>query len=369
MALQDDTVPQMYQGRFQWINVPFPVDPTWNDNIPYSDQYNQYHAIYKGSMPKVPAMMTHCEATQIAEPSNAHGARVYYRSMVLKPKKWVIALDTQGLDPINGDECGGEFRVERDEEEILKLRSSIEFSSDVSASGSHGPVKASANLKMNASVHWEKTVTTKTKRVQTAGEGSSYQPTYIYAKLLCEMVCAKAGDFLVDSLDDNELITTNPYCSPVQDIHRASKSGYVKSRDELQGLYLACGKYMTTYKAEDGSFWAKGSSARIQMVVDPVDARLYVKGYAVSLRRDGILWAGEGVRLVNLLRTTSAWDSILNSLPGSVSLTTGHENAKLDDYHGLQGEDAMREDMEITYSPGNLVKIWKVAVKAIHKRA
>ncbi|KAG0249752.1 hypothetical protein BG011_008980 [Mortierella polycephala] len=311
-------------------------------------------------MPKVPAMMPYCEAIQDIEPNRGHCIRVTYRSMVLKPKEWVMDHEHNGLSPLNGDETKGEFTVETEEEETVKFSRCIEFSTNVIVSEDYGPVKVDSSLKLNASAAWEKTVKTTKKRVQTVEQGCSYQPTRIFAKLLCEVTRAKTGSFMVSGLDNDELITTNPCCAPVEDKHKASKCGFVKSIDELSGLYHAFGKYVVTRFDDQGSFWAKASSARLKLVVDPIDARLYVTGEACSVRSDGLfLFSSQSKDLADYLDKMFDVSWIKNTGP------IIFHNAKLNDYRGLYGDDALCTEEKITYSPGSSVKIWKVAVKAI----
>jgi hypothetical protein len=114
MSPQDETIRKLYEGELEWIDVEFPWDPVWEENKSYADQFKQYYSLNKPNMPKVPKLMTYLDVTQSEEPKIDHPVRLNYRSMVLQPKKWIIELDTEGLDPINGDECEGHFKITRE---------------------------------------------------------------------------------------------------------------------------------------------------------------------------------------------------------------------------------------------------------------
>ncbi|KAF9945154.1 hypothetical protein BGZ70_004010 [Mortierella alpina] len=209
----------LYKGEVEWTSVPFPEDPEWEDDISYVEQYKLYRSEYFKGMPVVPALMTYCEVKPSDESGQKHSVRMYYRSMVLKLLKWIIARDQDGLSPLNGDET--------------------------KASESYGPVKASASFKTTSGASWEKTVKVTSKRVMTVEQGCSYQPTRIYAKLLCDVVHVKEGDFLVNGLG-RELITTNARYEPVAPKHYASHTGFVKSITEFRPLNDAFGKNLST---------------------------------------------------------------------------------------------------------------------------
>lgn len=297
--------------------------------------------------------MTYCELQKDDKGEQKHSVRIYYLSMVLKPIKWAIHKDHDGLGPLTGDETKGEFTLEMEKEENVKFHASIEFSADVSASGGYGPAKGSASLKTSIGASSEKKAKVMTKKVMTVEQGCSYQPTRIYAKLLCKVIHAKEGDFLANGF--GELVTTNKPYEPVAEKHKVSESGYVKATAELHRLYDAFGKDVSTFRRENwGPMWVKMSSVKLKTVVDPADARLYVTGTSAYGQTSPFL---SGWLLPHLLKKL-----VIANKP---AITIVYRSGSLGDYRGLCGRDSTHEDKEISYSPGNLVKVWKVAVKAI----
>ncbi|KAG0042769.1 hypothetical protein BGZ89_006745, partial [Linnemannia elongata] len=376
MAPQDERIRNLYEGKIEWKAVEFPYDPEWEKDTSYTDQCKQYHSMYRLKMPLVPALMTYCEMDQRDEPRQDHSVRISYRSMVLEPLKWVLDYTPDG-NPINGSEAKGEYKIDHEEEETIKFHSSIEFSSDVGISGCRGPVQASASLKASAGASWAKSIKVTYKRTIEPEQGCNYQPTRFYAKLLCKAVRAKAGDFLVHGTSDDgfngELVTTNPYCSPVKPHHIASdpNHGCIKSVAELGRLYDACGKDVFTGRHSGGKTWAKASVARLKVVVDPVEATLYVTGAAYMARTDGFMSTSESKMLLQNLQgiPNDTWDRIGRfALQGGIGLPSFTQppavQGTLADYRGLYGKESELDTEKITYSPGDLVKVWKVLVKA-----
>ncbi|KAF9353569.1 hypothetical protein BGX26_008672 [Mortierella sp. AD094] len=144
MSQYDKDVEALYKGELRFIDVPFPEDPDWEKEPSYNHQYRNYHDLYRTGMPKVPALFTHCEVSRV-ENEVAASVRIYYRSMVLKPKKWVMFKDINGMEPILTDEIDGEN------------------TKTVGAEAGYGPVKASTEFKTSVGVEYEKKVTVLTK--------------------------------------------------------------------------------------------------------------------------------------------------------------------------------------------------------------
>ncbi|KAF9371919.1 hypothetical protein CPB97_001601 [Podila verticillata] len=302
----------------------------------------------------VPALMTYCEVPLMEdEEGQKHSVRIHYRTWVLKPIRWVIHKDHDGLCAFIGNETPGQFTVEMETEEDVKFSSCIEFSAAVSAAGGYGPVMGSVGLKTSIGAGWEKTCKVTTRQAMIVEQGCSYQPTRIYAKLLCKVVHAKAGEFLANGF--GELVTTNKCHEPVAANHKASNSTYVRPVTDLRRLYDAFGKEVSISRKERGFLWSKVISIKIKIkvVVDPADGRLYVTGAASRFMNHKILPARFSRWRIRS-RMAANERSVVVLVNGLGSLR---------DYRGLCAKDSMPEDKVISYSPGGLVKVWKVATK------
>ncbi|KAG0246011.1 hypothetical protein BG011_002588 [Mortierella polycephala] len=210
-------------GNVRWIKMPFPYDRKWDLSGPYASHFKQYHSLYVNDMPAVPALMTYCIATREDEPSKStHYHRVNWHSMVLRPEKWIISKDHNGLSPINGTDTKGKVSVETTETTNIIFKNSIEFSASVTASGNEGPITSRAELKASASRKWEKSISVVVYKSEETDQGYSYQPTNIYAQLLCKVVVARRGSFMVSGFYDYDLISSNPRGVEVKTEHKAS---------------------------------------------------------------------------------------------------------------------------------------------------
>lgn len=122
MSLQDENIRLLSEGEIQWIDVEFPSDPDWDKNVSYADQLKKYYSMYRFTMPKVPKvpkLLTYCDFTKTDESNIDHAVRINDRSIVLQPRKWMVELDTEGLDPLVGDECEGQFKITKDVHRVL----------------------------------------------------------------------------------------------------------------------------------------------------------------------------------------------------------------------------------------------------------
>ncbi|KAF9999660.1 hypothetical protein BGZ80_000180 [Entomortierella chlamydospora] len=366
MTFSVEDTKAIYEGRFQWIDVPFPVDPKWSETPDLVSYLNQYHSTYKDSMPKVPKMFTYCDAARESDSAGIYCARVSYNTMVLKPKKWIIVTDTTDLPIVDSEH----LKAPIDPVETIKFNTSVEFSSPVHEKGSTEPVHCDPKLRESDGDIWEKSVVTVVKQVQQVEPGCRYQPTRIYAKLLCDVVHAKEGEFLINAMDPNEIITTNPRGVPVEEKDKVSLTPHVKRIDEISGLYDACGKFVTVGACERDSeqmtSLAKAALAKIKLVVDPSDARLLVTGEAMVLNKDGLLLSNEDQHLLGALQPNSNVDfrtSTQNvALLFSSKMNTS-PTVKLGGYHALDVSDILFTEHEVSYSPGSMVQVWKVLVR------
>ncbi|KAF9945382.1 hypothetical protein BGZ70_003860, partial [Mortierella alpina] len=188
---------ELYEGRVRSIKVPFPEDSSWKDDKSYTDVFRRYHSLFGTSMPLVPALMTHCEVLEGSEAEDGkQSVRLYYRSLVLKPIKWVLTKDHRGLQSMNTSEVKGTYSHKATTVEKVRFHASVEFSSELTAEGTYKVVTASASLKTNMGASYEKEVIVEIQETLELESGEQYQPTRIYAQLLCETIHAKAGDFL-----------------------------------------------------------------------------------------------------------------------------------------------------------------------------
>ncbi|KAF9579894.1 hypothetical protein BGW38_003663 [Lunasporangiospora selenospora] len=357
-------------GQISWIDVPFPYDSKWDLSGPYAAHFKQYHSLFvgEGDMPKVPSLMTYCTATHEPELSNdLHSHRVYWHSMVLRPEKWVISKDHNGLNPINGTDSLGKVTIETTEETTLVFKNSIEFDSSVTISGGEGPVSGSATLKLNASRNWTKSIAVKVIKMEQTEQGCSYQPTNMYAQLHCKVIASQKGSFMVSSFYDYDVVCTNPRGVEVKPEYRTSSLESAGSIGSMQSLYSAFGKDIELRSYENGDTWQKATLTKLKLVVDPLTANLNITGSAHRFK------------LVGSLVTSSSWKETRDLLDNYYRAL--HSNSeferfwaekvagaytdmgKLDDYRVLRGEDAGHDDEEIAYSPGNLVKVWRVTVR------
>ncbi|KAF9343117.1 hypothetical protein BGX26_006241 [Mortierella sp. AD094] len=365
MTLSVEDIKAIYEGRFQWIDVPFPVDPKWGETQDLVSYFNQYHSAYKDSMPKVPEMFTYCDAARESDSTGIYCARVSYNTMVLKPRKWVIVTDTTELSIVDS----GHLKVTIDPVETIKFSTSVEFSSPVHEKGSTEPVQCDPNLRESDGAMWEKSVVTVVKQVQQVEPGCHYQPTRIYAKLLCDVVHAKEGEFLINAMDPNEIITTNPRGVPVEEKDKVALTPRVKQIDEISGLYDACGKYVTVGACERDpgltTGWAKAALAKIKLVVDPSDARLLVTGETI-LDENGLLLANEEQHSLGALQHNSDVDFHTSTHKVALLFSSkmhASPTVRLGGYHALDGRDILFTEHEISYSPGSMVQVWKVLIK------
>ncbi|KAF9944306.1 hypothetical protein BGZ70_004801, partial [Mortierella alpina] len=273
--VHEQDMQELYQGRVRSIKVPFPEDPSWKENKSYTDVFQLYHSLYRNNMPLVPALMTYCQVSEREEADEGkHSVRLYYRSFVLKPIKWVIAIDQRGLRPMNTSEVKGTYSHKTTAVEKVRFNASVEFSSELGAEGTYKFITASASFKTNMGASYEKEITVEIL------EALELEPGQRISRLASTPNSfAKAGDFLAHGTG-SDLVTTNNRHQEVEAKHMAQNSGFVKSVGDLAGLYDACGKTVTTYREEWKCLWGKMSSSLIKMVVDPVDARLYVMGQA-----------------------------------------------------------------------------------------
>ncbi|KAF9538799.1 hypothetical protein EC957_006194 [Mortierella hygrophila] len=311
-------------------------------------------------MLKVPALMTHCVAAHEHEPFvNSHCHRVFWHSMVLKPKKWIIGIDHYGLPQFPGNDTKGKVSREFAEETTVMFKNSIEFDASVTVSGTEGSVKGIAELKVNTSTCWTKKISLVVKVTEETEQGYNYQPTHIYAQLLYEVIQAQIESFMVSSFYGDELITTNPIGAKVENKFKASmvpSSGTIRT---MYWLYTAFGKDVVTRGFERGFNWQKASTARLKLVVEPRTAMMNITGAAYTLHR---VWD---------ITETDSWktfpemlDRFIDNEGSSWIPSPMNHAAKLGDYRAVYGEDTTREDEAIMYSPGNLVKVWKVTVRA-----
>ncbi|GJJ77406.1 hypothetical protein EMPS_09765 [Entomortierella parvispora] len=351
-----DLLERLKNGKVPWISVPFPQDSEWTSDTAYGPHLKEYYSLYAKDMPKVPGLMTHCTVSQYQD-GGPHYHRVDWHSMVLKPKRWIITRDHNGLAPIAGSDSEGSVTIERTEETTMEIKYGIQFDSSVAISGGEGPLKGSSDLKVNAGKHWTKKITLIYKRSEITAQGFSYQPTRIYAQLLCEVIFAREGSFVVNGYYEKELITTN---TP------GVKAEYQSKSYQMDNLYNAFGKDVVAKGFEWGDMWQKASLARLKLVVDPHTAKLNVTGSAHRANKKGITLSSSYWEVPQLLddyyrRLTS--NSELESFSANYLEGIYSDMGKLDNYQVLCGVESGREDEAITYSPGNLVKVWMVTVR------
>ncbi|KAF9945155.1 hypothetical protein BGZ70_004011, partial [Mortierella alpina] len=79
------------------------------------------------------------------------------------------------------------------------------------------------------------------------------------------------------------------------------------------------------------------SAAKLMMVVDPADARLYVTGTASSREFDSLVWG------------SPAYHSAKNEL--AVNDFAEFGTGSLSDYRGLYGKESDVKELAITYAP------------------
>ncbi|KAF9943884.1 hypothetical protein BGZ70_005323, partial [Mortierella alpina] len=132
--------------------------------------------------------------------------------------------------------------------------------------------------------------------------------------------------------------------------HKAQNSGYVKSVGELGRLHDACGKTVSTYREEWDFLWGKMSSSQIKMVVDPEDARLYVMGKSSCREAHGWIYGRKEYGSFKKMVIENETEAL--------------RQGSLQSWYGLYGRDSATKEEKISYSPGDMVKVWKVAVKA-----
>lgn len=334
-------IQNLYEGKFRWVKVPFPEDSVWQSNEykSYTNQLLQYWRTYNPVMPYVPALMTYCEWTEsdVDWKKNIPMVRISYISKVLKPIKWVIHFDHDGLPAFNGNEAGGDYTIKMETKKTVKFNAGIEFTTNASISGVNGPVQGSIGLKSSAGTSWEKVVDVVTIKEIKVEQGCNYQFTHFYAKLLCEVIHAREGEFCCSNSRETVITSASEIFDPPK----------LKSIDALSRLYHAFGKNVALH--QKGKFF-KGKTREIKMVVDPADSMLYITSRANEAPIDlPDFPAGySGVGMDDNMHSVSFYHSFL----------------RCHCYFGLNGKDVIKEDTEITYSPGNLVKVWEVAVKA-----
>ncbi|KAF9344087.1 hypothetical protein BGX26_004828 [Mortierella sp. AD094] len=366
MSQQEKDIASLYKGLFRFVDVPFPEDPAWEKEMSYVHQYRNYHSLFQTSMPKVPALFTRLDIlSQDDELCVGHSVRVRYRATVLKPKKWVMFKDINSMDTIVTDEIEGETTRVVTGEQKITFHAGVEFGVGVGVEGGYGPAKASLDFKTSIGLEFEKSVKITATSTQKLLPGTSYQPTIIYAKLQCEVVHAREGDFMVNGLGmEGELVTMNPEGSynllPEQ---RCSWSGYKKSILELKALHDACGKFLITSRQEPQ--WSKASSARLNAVVDPVDCILYLQGFSVIAETRGSKNSNQSQILFNQLNDQKADLMGLLQGHGNYGSTSYIKGNELVGFHGFGGPLLNSEpDIQLCYSLGGLVKVWNVAVKS-----
>ncbi|KAG0048558.1 hypothetical protein BGZ90_007590 [Linnemannia elongata] len=330
MSQQQNTdIENLYNGKVRWIKVPFSIDPVWlsDDYKSYTDQILQYHT--------VPALMTYCELTKSEGPITQAPLHITYSSKVLLPIKWVIHFDHDGLPAFNGNETGGSYTITMATKKKVTFHSSVEFATETSISGGYGSVQGSVGLKSSIGASWVKEVEVATTQSFEVEQGCNYQFTRFYAKLLCEVIHARKGGFFCD--DSAGLVLDNaPGASP-----------YIVPVAKLRGLYNAFGKNVSLRRQRR----LRSSVPKINAVVDPADGRLYITSMAIN-----------GPETKDVLPNINQDPSIGDT--GLFSVAYNQPLNRCPYYFPLNGTDDTKENMEITYAPGNLVKVWEMAVKA-----
>ncbi|KAG0324930.1 hypothetical protein BGZ99_001289 [Dissophora globulifera] len=355
--LQED-MESLLAGTPRMVTVDFPKDKKWADDTVYGKLKEAYYVAYNEHMSriKVPAVMTHCTIDDVfddPERKYAHTARVRYHSMVLVPRRWTVSADVSEK-PVGGN--GEVIRVHEEEEEA-ELGITIEFNAKAAVEGRKGPATASVDGGAGFGAKWRKMVKVTTKHTQTLEAGCIYQPTRVFARLVCDVVMAKTGEFAVMSSGGElnlpvELVSTRPAHLDMEARFRTSTPnfGYQKSVKEMDALYRACGTQLITLRSPSSeAVWnyMRVSSAKLKLVVDVEEARLWVTGTAASLEWKGIyLNGGEQLK------------------QGVIAQENEHIVAKLDDYRGLWGKVAKKDyEEEITYMSKEPIHVLKTYLK------
>ncbi|KAG0300875.1 hypothetical protein BGZ98_008799 [Dissophora globulifera] len=364
----DQDYQNLCQGRVRLIEVPFPEDPEWNYNQfrSYKEYFMQYHSVYGIAMPRVPALMTHYELTKHNETGRVHYS---YKSKLVRPIKWIIDIDHHGLSAINCNE-NENYTVESVTEENVDFHAGIDLSIDTNFTvlGGYTPVKTSANLKKTIGTSLIKKVEVTHKKVIHFEAGCTYQSTRIYAKLLCEVIYARTGDFFCSYFGN---LTTNASETGGVSTFKVSESPYIKlatGPDGLQGLHDAFGNTVSTHR--DGSF-LRGklvlpkvelssaglevtlSSTKINVVVDPADARLYITD---TRPKHGTPSDTKATFSVNFPVSYTKLREVSNMNGKIHPINLSQDN----NYYGLEGTDDIKENTKIPYLLNDKIKVWRV---------
>lgn len=357
--LQEDK-DNLVAGYPRMVAVDFPKDPERANDKVYGKLKEDYHAAYSGHMPKVPAVLTHCTIDEVFDDPDRkmypHTARVKYHSMVLVPRRWTIHTDVSEAT-VGGR--GEVVTVEQHEEEA-ELGVTVDFNAKASVEVKKGPASASLDGGVGFGAKWRRKVSVRTTHTQTLEAGCVYQPTRVFAKLVCDVVQAKTGEFTATSSSGKppftcELVSTRPAHAAMEDRFRTSTStfGYKKSLREIDALYRACGTDLTTLmspKNEALFTFMRVSSAKLKLVVDLEEARLWVSSTAACLEWHGAYNPDDLKR-------------------GVINQEEEHICAKMDDYRGLWGKEAAKNvETEVTFaSSGKQIKALKTFLKIVGK--
>ncbi|KAF9346159.1 hypothetical protein BGX26_002352 [Mortierella sp. AD094] len=363
---REKDIKNLWEGKLRFIKVALEQDPKWAQDAVYGTFLQQYYGIYKDILPEVPAVMTLCDIEDAKDdPGHELSVRLDYHTMVLEPVRWVLHVESFG-EPIIGSAFGDTIRKAETTRNV-KLYAKVDFEGSAAIKGAYRAITGSATISGSAGASWQYEEKEFTMKEETIKKNERYQPVRLFAKLECRVIRAKTGSFSVNNFFEEEekkslgleLITTNARHEKIQNKHKASGSGFVKTLEDMYPLYKVCGRELTTTRSHFGGWNLKYRIAvgQLKVAVDPTDATLYVNGTGGC----NVV----GPRQFFTYASTMGLGTVVEAL---VKMVDGLEYkvAPLTDYRGLWGKTAENDKLQnISYSVGNNVKVWVTPILAV----
>lgn len=210
------------------VAIEFPKVSAWPTDKIYGKLREDYHAAYHNYMPNVPAVLTHCTVDDVFDDPQrkkyAHTSRVRHHSMMLVPRRCKVHT-YHSEPPISSG--SGRTDVVRVEEEEAELGVTVDFNAKASIEVKKGSASVSVDGSAGFGANWKRSVKVAHTQTQTIEPGCIYQPTRVFARLVCDVVRAKTGGFAVASSSGKapftrELVSTRPAHADMEDRYRAS---------------------------------------------------------------------------------------------------------------------------------------------------